>query len=37
VLRERLDGGAGATTLAREWAGEVEAFLPVRQRYLLYR
>jgi uncharacterized protein YbbC (DUF1343 family) len=36
ALREGLTAGASAADLARSWQRDVEAFLPVRQQFLLY-
>src|SRR5262249_13091285 len=34
--RTSLDRGESVATLARQWATDVEGFLPLRQRFLLY-
>jgi uncharacterized protein YbbC (DUF1343 family) len=36
-LREGLERGAGAAELAAAWQPEVEAFLPLRESFLLYK
>jgi uncharacterized protein YbbC (DUF1343 family) len=34
--RTALERGESVTDLSRQWAADVEAFLPLRQRFLLY-
>jgi uncharacterized protein YbbC (DUF1343 family) len=36
VLRESIDGGAGAREIAREWDAPVETFQNIRRQFLLY-
>jgi uncharacterized protein YbbC (DUF1343 family) len=36
LLREQIDGGASATEIAQSWRPDVDAFLKIRERYLLY-
>jgi len=36
ALREQIEGGVGADEIARSWQPAVEAFLRVRERFLLY-
>lgn len=35
-LREALEAGVGVPALAAEWRRDVEAFLPIRERFLIY-
>jgi hypothetical protein len=35
-LREEIDAGAGAHDIARSWAPAIDAFQPIRAKFLLY-
>ena len=36
-LREKIERGVPAREIAASWAGPVDAFKQIRERYLLYR